>query len=103
MTGAVRSARVSTALLIGAAALVVLVGLVRAQQTAVALVDGDDISITCPTALTIMFESDSTASITCAAESAPQPEEESAATAEAPTQVGVGGDEVQTGEAPAAP
>ena len=63
-----RPLRLRTPLLIAAVALAVIVGLVRAQQTAIDLVDGDDIAISCPTELTVTFDDASRATVNCAAE-----------------------------------
>jgi len=50
-------------------ALAVIVGLARAQQTAIDLVDDDAVDITCPTELTVTFDDTSRATVSCAAES----------------------------------
>jgi hypothetical protein len=59
-------------ILLSALALAALVGVVRAQQATVQLVDDDDVSITCPTELSVTFDDASTATVSCAAE--PRPE-----------------------------
>jgi len=52
-----------------AAALVLMVGgLVRAQQTDYHLDDGDDLTINCPTRLTIEYTDEGGAVVNCAAE-----------------------------------
>jgi hypothetical protein len=66
------SSRPRVALLAGLAAAVALTvgGLVRAQQTDYHLDDGDDMTITCPTQLSVEYDAEGGAVVTCASDPA---------------------------------
>jgi hypothetical protein len=65
--GSSRPRRALIAALVAAVALTVA-GLVRAQQTDYRLDEGDDLTITCPTQLTVEYDAEGGAVATCAPE-----------------------------------